>query len=227
MADRYDEQRQRRDEYRGESRYGWRDRGVTERAGDEVRSWFGDEEAERRRRIDERERRDRERGRDYGPGYEQEWGDYPYRGETWRGGETWGGWGSEPGRIDYGRREYRSYPRPRTELYRHPYGGAYGFGWETRRPSEFRGRGPKGYQRPDARIDEDVCDRLADAPDIDASDIEVKTTNGEVMLSGSVHDREEKRHAEDLIEAVSGVREVHNNLRISRPQEETIRTRQA
>lgn len=31
-----------------------RDRGFFDRAGDEIRSWFGDEEAERRRRIDER-----------------------------------------------------------------------------------------------------------------------------------------------------------------------------
>jgi len=30
-----------------------RDRGVWDRTGDEVRSWFGDEEAERRRRHDE------------------------------------------------------------------------------------------------------------------------------------------------------------------------------
>lgn len=42
------------------------DRGFFERAGDEVRSWFGDEEAERRRRADEAadERYDREQGRD-------------------------------------------------------------------------------------------------------------------------------------------------------------------
>jgi len=31
-----------------------RDRGFFDRAGDEIRSWFGDEEAERRRRVDER-----------------------------------------------------------------------------------------------------------------------------------------------------------------------------
>lgn len=38
------------------------DRGFFERAGDEIRSWFGDDEAERRRRIDERydERYDRD-----------------------------------------------------------------------------------------------------------------------------------------------------------------------
>jgi hypothetical protein len=37
------------------------DRGFFERAGDEVRSWFGDEEAERRRRYDERADRDWDR----------------------------------------------------------------------------------------------------------------------------------------------------------------------
>ena len=38
-----------------DQRYGGSDdRGFFDRAGDEVRSWFGDEEAERRRRMDER-----------------------------------------------------------------------------------------------------------------------------------------------------------------------------
>lgn len=47
------------------------DRGFFDRAGDEVRSWFGDEEAERRRRMDEREyeRERMARDRGYG-GYE-------------------------------------------------------------------------------------------------------------------------------------------------------------
>src|ERR1700750_1993788 len=46
----------RSDRYRGAGydRNDPRDRGFFDRAGDEVRSWFGDEEAERRRRIDER-----------------------------------------------------------------------------------------------------------------------------------------------------------------------------
>jgi hypothetical protein len=34
--------------------YDYQDRGFFDRAGDEVRAWFGDEEAERRRRFDER-----------------------------------------------------------------------------------------------------------------------------------------------------------------------------
>ncbi len=61
----------RGDAYRSDGRHDRanpQDRGFFERAGDEVRSWFGDEEAERRRRYDERfdERYDREHGNDRG-----------------------------------------------------------------------------------------------------------------------------------------------------------------
>lgn len=112
------------------------DRGFFERAGDEVRSWFGDDDAERRRDRDMRE-----------AGYH-------------------------------------------------------------------RGRGPKGYQRSDARIMEDVNDRLTDDPHLDASEIEVSVKGREVTLTGTVNSRFEKRHAEDLAEAVSGVSHVQNNLRV-------------
>ena len=55
MATRYSEQNYERD--RGDSE----ERGFIERAGDQVRSWFGDEEAERRRRLDERRHEERYR----------------------------------------------------------------------------------------------------------------------------------------------------------------------
>jgi osmotically-inducible protein OsmY len=123
---------------------GWRDRGrreddraregergFFERAGDEVASWFGDEEAERRRRMD-----------------------------------------------------------------------------------QHRGRGPKGYTRSDERIREDVSDRLTDDPHLDASDIDVRVSGGEVTLDGHVRSRADKRHAEDIAETVSGVKHVQNNLRV-------------
>lgn len=46
---------QRQGGYGGQPQgYDYQDRGFFDRAGDEVRSWFGDEEAERRRRMDER-----------------------------------------------------------------------------------------------------------------------------------------------------------------------------
>jgi hypothetical protein len=83
------------------------------------------------------------------------------------------------------------------------------------RGGEHRGRGPKGYTRSDDRIREEVCDCLSDDPHIDASEIEVSVNNGEVTLSGSVNERNAKRHAEDIIEHLPGVRHVQNNLRVS------------
>ncbi len=116
------------------SRSGRSERGWLERAGDEVASWFGDEDAERRRRMDE------------------------MRGH--------------------------------------------------------RGRGPRGYTRSDDRIREDVSDRLTDDPYVDASDIDITVSAGEVTLSGHVGHRSAKRRAEDVAESVSGVTHVQNNLRV-------------
>ena len=110
------------------------DRGFIERASDEVASWFGDEDAERRRRMDEQ--------------------------------------------------------------------------------GEHRGRGPKGYARSDDRIREEICDRLTDDPMIDASEVEVTVSSGEVTLAGTVDRREIRRRAEDLAERISGVNHVQNNLRV-------------
>ena len=83
-----------------------------------------------------------------------------------------------------------------------------------------RGRGPKNYSRSDDRIKEDVNDRLTDHDYINASDIEVDVNNGEVVLSGTVDTRHEKRLAEDIVEHVSGVRNVENRLRIRREQQQ-------
>jgi len=110
------------------------DRGWLERMGDEVASWFGDDDAERRRRMDAE----------------------------------------------------RSH----------------------------RGRGPRGYTRSDDRIREDVSDRLTDDPYVDASDIDIAVSNGEVTLTGHVEHRGAKRRAEDVAESVSGVTHVQNNLRV-------------
>jgi len=62
--DRYDSRHERSPDYerpndRGDFRSGRRDeRGFFERAGDEIASWFGDDDAERRRRDDGRMNRD-------------------------------------------------------------------------------------------------------------------------------------------------------------------------
>ena len=79
-----------------------------------------------------------------------------------------------------------------------------------------RGRGPKSYRRSDVRVSEDVSERLMRDPRIDASDIEVRVENGTVTLSGTVEDRDTKWLAEDVVEDVSGVREVENQLKVRR-----------
>ena len=114
-----------------------RDRGWWDRTRDEVSSWFGDDDAERRRRID----------RVTGP---------------------------------------------------------------------HKGTGPRDYQRSEDRIREDVCYRLADDDMVDASDIQVEIKDEEVILTGTVNSREEKRRAEDLVESIYGVRNVENRLRVNR-----------
>ncbi|MBX9760605.1 MAG: BON domain-containing protein [Beijerinckiaceae bacterium] len=87
---------------------------------------------------------------------------------------------------------------------------------ERRREMDRRhsGRGPRNYARSDSRINEDVCDRLTDHPMVDASEIEVSVSEREVTLTGTVNSRDEKRRAEDIAEAVSGVTHVQNNLRV-------------
>jgi hypothetical protein len=87
------------------------------------------------------------------------------------------------------------------------------------RARDQRGRGPKGYQRRDERIREDIADWLTDDAWIDASDIEVAVERGEVTLSGTVDSREARRRAEDIAEAAAGVTYVQNNLRVRRADE--------
>lgn len=82
-------------------------------------------------------------------------------------------------------------------------------------PGEHRGRGPRGYRRSDERIREDVNDRLSDDGFVDASDIEVTVSNGEVTLSGTVSNRAQKRRAEDIADMVSAVSNVQNNIRVA------------
>jgi osmotically-inducible protein OsmY len=214
--------------------YGRRDdRGFFDRAGDEVRSWFGDEEAERRRRQDEREARQHgargpsrvNLGRapgyaDYGddPQWARQWGyvERPYertpmaeerpwadpydRGEMWRRGER--GWDAGQERSGLSRAERAGH-----------YGGAAEETWRARGP--YTGQGPKGYQRSDERIREDICERLTEDSDLDAREIEVLVVSREVTLQGSVSSRSDKRLAEDIVESVSGVGDVHNQLRVS------------
>jgi hypothetical protein len=94
---------------------------------------------------------------------------------------------------------------------------------ERREPyGRYAGRGPKGYHRSDERIREEVCERLTADPDIDAVDVEVAVQDGEVTLSGTIRERQMKRYAEDCAESVSGVQQVHNQLRVEARGDERL-----
>ena len=110
---------------------------------------------------------------------------------------------------------------PAFQRERRGYGASSGIYARTpsaERGYERRGRvaglGLKGYRRSDERLKEEVCDRLTADPDIDARELAVTVKDGEVTLEGCVLDRQLKRGAEDCIESISGVRHVHNHLRV-------------
>jgi hypothetical protein len=76
-------------------------------------------------------------------------------------------------------------------------------------------RGPKNWTRSDERITDDVCERLADDPWVDASDIEVVVHHGEITLTGVVDDRQQRHRAAQLAESVRGVIDVVNRIRVA------------
>lgn len=75
--------------------------------------------------------------------------------------------------------------------------------------------GPKGWQRRDDRIHEDVCARLTDDGYVDASDIEVIVHQGEVTLSGSVREYRQRERATRIAESVRGVIDVICRVRVA------------
>jgi hypothetical protein len=117
--------------------------------------------------------------------------------------------GLEAGYMEYGRQSY---------------GGPYGAQrqgareWSSserwRVPGPHTGRGPRGYQRSDERILEELNDRLTAHGLVDASDIDTRVDNCEITLEGWVDSRAAKRAAQDVAEEIPGVRDVHNRLRL-------------
>jgi hypothetical protein len=153
-------------------------------------------------------------GRSGGGQGQGEWGSQGYGrsggGQGWLG--EFGMEGDEP-RGGYGQRYYQIGVGGLRGQHEHGQGGQgqHRSGMLAR----LRGRGnsPKGYKRSDERIKEDVCDRLM-MSDVDAVEIEVEVQNAEVILKGTVTDREHKYEVERIAESVSGVNDVQNQIRV-------------
>jgi hypothetical protein len=165
------------------------------------------------------------------------WRDYdqPDLGAERRGSGPWDYGRQGYGREDYGRqgpgrqgyeRDFdragfeqsrygqQDYERPSERERYQPLGWQYTEAWLI--PGPYTGQGPRGYQRSDERIREEVCDRLTQHGRLDASDIQVQVHNSEVTLQGTVDDRQAKRTAEETAESVPGVQDVQNQLRVQR-----------
>ena len=83
-------------------------------------------------------------------------------------------------------------------------------GWETRKMS---GDGPpEGAHPADEHIREDVQNRLADDPGIDATDVEVQVANTRVVLTGTVPNELTRQMVEVVAFEAEGVTGVDNNL---------------
>jgi osmotically-inducible protein OsmY len=66
----------------------------------------------------------------------------------------------------------------------------------------------------DQDIENEICRRLTQAGNVDASDIEVTVSQRVVTLSGTVDSRQSKREAGTIADSIPGVEDVNNNLRI-------------
>ena len=93
--------------------YSYEDRGFFARAGDEVRSWFGDEDAERRRAADER--------------YDQRY--YGERFSGYRGDDDYHNW--RAGQIASLDRDYDEYRRENQQRFSNEFGS-----WRTERQGQ-------------------------------------------------------------------------------------------
>ena len=90
-------------------------------------------------------------------------------------------------------------------------GAGYQRGLERRYPP-----GPKGYQRSDERLREDISERLMQARHLDSSDVTVEVAGAKVVLEGTVPERRMKHAIEDLTDACPGVQDIENRIRVGR-----------
>ncbi|MGI9042078.1 MAG: BON domain-containing protein [Gemmatimonadales bacterium] len=125
---------------------------------------------------------------------------------------TYGDWARHPTGADSGARAQEGYSYPGEQT--------WGESQRAKEQEQTTGRLPgtdpqSAGASDDARIREVIRRRLAERPDLDASDIEVQVEGGEVTLAGTVAERDARWLAEDLLEAIPGVSLVHNHLRLS------------
>lgn len=187
---------------------------------------------------------ERRRG-EYGRPQYESGGYDPYAGSRPRAGSGYGGYGESPGEGAAGYDSGRNYaaepgwgpgygerseqdprfgrstppsgPSGRDESFAGHGGssrGGVGQGHPRSREQRAR-RGPKGYERSDERLKEDVCERLMWSDDIDASEVTVEVKSGVVHLDGAVPERRMKHAIEDVVDECPGVKDIENRIKVT------------
>lgn len=87
---------------------------------------------------------------------------------------------------------------------------------DSKTEGRFKDVSPKGHRHSDEKIKENVCDALAQAPNVNCSDIEAFVDGGVVTLRGTVEKHSMKQLAEEWVRYVAGVNGVQNELRVRR-----------
>lgn len=67
----------------------------------------------------------------------------------------------------------------------------------------------------DEHIWKNICRTIDQYTDIDSTYIQIKVEDGVATIEGTIDSRKNKRLIQKLVERVSGVRAVHNDLRIT------------
>jgi osmotically-inducible protein OsmY len=126
-------------------------------------------------------------------------------------------------RQQYGQRPYGQRHGPQSgQHFGQPYDQQYGrhFGQQYGQGQSYAGgrrftSGPKGYQRSDERLKEDISERLMELHHIDSSDVSIDVRGAKVVLDGTVPSRHMKHAIEDLVDACPGVQDIDNRVRVA------------
>lgn len=85
-------------------------------------------------------------------------------------------------------------------------------------------RGAVGTSAADMRIQDDLCERLAQLPNLDPTDVLVSVQDGRVTLEGTLPADYMQPRLADLANDIEGVVQVDNRVRVQLAPEEPFRT---
>lgn len=116
--------------------------------------------------------------------------------------------------VSYGQGAYGGYGQGEMGRSSGQGGQSWGNWGQSGQIGRSQRRGPKGYQRSDERLQEEICERLMTRWDLDSSEVSVQVSQGEVTLEGVVPERRMRHEIENLVDDCHGVKDIDNRIRV-------------